>query len=271
MSQIPWMKFFPNDWLSSPSVAVMSAEQEGAYLRLLCFCWADRDCSIPNDPKILAVLSKLGDRWETFGTDVQRMFIQHPEFSERLTNARILEERKRVNAKKFKCSKAGVKSGESRRSISNGRSTDVSDFVERNRTISDIRYQISSSSDLKKDPPPPLCAETIEDARSALAESNLQIPEIFRNLELYRVDKKLCSRFDECLKTWSSAYPGISISDEIRKAHAWEMSNPKNRKTQRSRFLNSWFARAQQNASRNGKGNSNHEHFPKVKKFYEES
>lgn len=73
------------------------------------------------------------------------------------------------------------------------------------------------------------------------------IPTELAGLPLYEADKKLCSKLPELLPTWKIAYPGIDILAEIRKAHAWEMGNPENRKVNRSRFLTNWLNRAQDN------------------------
>lgn len=57
--------------------------------------------------------------------------------------------------------------------------------------------------------------------------------------------QKLWRDFEELLAGWRKAYPGVDIPREIRKAHAWELSNPEKRKVNRVRFLNSWLARQQ--------------------------
>lgn len=46
---------------------------------------------------------------------------------------------------------------------------------------------------------------------------------------------------------WRDAYPGIDVLQEIKRAKAWLVANPKKAKTSRgmSRFLNSWMDRAQ--------------------------
>lgn len=36
---LPYFKFFPRDWLTSPTVMLMSLEEEAAYLRMLCLQW----------------------------------------------------------------------------------------------------------------------------------------------------------------------------------------------------------------------------------------
>lgn len=52
------------------------------------------------------------------------------------------------------------------------------------------------------------------------------------------------------LKVWKEAYPAIDVEAEIKKAAAWLMANPKNKKSQYARFLNNWFSRAQDKAPR---------------------
>ena len=64
---------------------------------------------------------------------------------------------------------------------------------------------------------------------------------------------KLCFDLPQILPTWKQAFPGVDVLAEVRKAHAWEVTNPTRRKTPRGRlkFLNSWMDRAQ-NGGRHG-------------------
>jgi len=43
----PAFQFYAADWLADEAVSVMSLEEEGAYIRALCYCW--REGSIPAD------------------------------------------------------------------------------------------------------------------------------------------------------------------------------------------------------------------------------
>lgn len=52
------------------------------------------------------------------------------------------------------------------------------------------------------------------------------------------------------VEVWRKAYPAIDVEDEVRKAAAWLVSNPKNRKKALGRFLNGWLSRAQDKAPR---------------------
>jgi len=65
-----------------------------------------------------------------------------------------------------------------------------------------------------------------------------------RNLQLYAVDAKLCARWPELIRTWEGTYLGMDVIAEVKKAHAWEVANPKKRKKDRAAFLGSWLSRA---------------------------
>lgn len=111
----PAFQFYPGDWLSSPHVTLMTPEQEGAYIRLLCYAWADPDCSIPDDDEILAKLSRLGEGWFKGGSSVVRKcFEPHPEIAGKLVNLRLLKERKKQEIWREKSRSGGIKSAESR-------------------------------------------------------------------------------------------------------------------------------------------------------------
>src|ERR1700730_13618180 len=90
----PAFQFYPAEWLSSAKVTLMTPAEEGAYIRLLCHCWGDPDCSIPDDDDELAVLSRLGEQWlKGSSTKLRRCFESHPDIPGRLINTRLLKER----------------------------------------------------------------------------------------------------------------------------------------------------------------------------------
>lgn len=80
-----WFPFFPDDWRSSISVSMMSAEERGVYIHLLGYCWTE-GCSLPSDWSVLARLASVTE----VSDRVRDMFIPHPEIKGRLTNARLL-------------------------------------------------------------------------------------------------------------------------------------------------------------------------------------
>lgn len=115
MKKSPAFQFYPNDWLSSPSVAMMSPEYEGAYIRLLCYCWASGDCSIEDNDELLSRLSRLFQGWFNGGsTVVRKCFIPHPQKDGFLTNKRLLDEMHKQTAWRAKSSNGGKKSVQKR-------------------------------------------------------------------------------------------------------------------------------------------------------------
>jgi len=101
--------------------------------------------------------------------------------------------------------------------------------------------------------------QTTTMARSdAGASSSHEIPDDLKDLELYEVDKKLCAAWPAFRKAQELACPGVDIVAATRRAHAWEIANPKKRKKLRTRFLSSWFAREQDKPGRSqGEGYDN--------------
>ena len=92
MTKSPAFQFYPGDWLSSLRVSLMTLEEEGAYIRLLCYCWKHGD--LPASPEELARLigkgatpelaSKLLDMFESKGGSRR---LSHLSVSSRRTSA----------------------------------------------------------------------------------------------------------------------------------------------------------------------------------------
>ncbi len=74
------------------------------------------------------------------------------------------------------------------------------------------------------------------------------VPEVV-GLELYQDDPSLRRHLPDLLPAWKAAYPAVDVKREIAAAHAWEVANVDRRKTSRgrSRFLNRWLERCQNN------------------------
>lgn len=109
----PAFQFYANDWLSSSKVALMTPEQRGAYIQLLCHDWSSD--GIPDDEDALSRLSGMGEGWFKGGSRVVReCFNQHPTKDGFLTNKRLEEEREKQLKWRKKSSEGGRKSAESR-------------------------------------------------------------------------------------------------------------------------------------------------------------
>jgi uncharacterized protein YdaU (DUF1376 family) len=107
----PSFQFYPDAWLSSTDVQLMSPAEEGAYFRLLCHAWMSEDCGLPVDDEALSVLSRLGAKWAKSGPRILKKFDR---IGDRLFNPRLVEERQKQIEWRGKSSDGGKKSAASR-------------------------------------------------------------------------------------------------------------------------------------------------------------
>ena len=124
----PAFQFYPDAWLSSTDITLMTPAEEGAYWRLLCHEWLQPDCGLPDNDQELAVLSRLDDQWEHgSGAKIRRKFRAQ---NGRLYNDRLFEERKKQEEWAKKSAKGGRKSAAAKKiGGSKGGSSLVADGV----------------------------------------------------------------------------------------------------------------------------------------------
>ena len=113
MAKSPAFQFYVKDWLASTKVRLMTPEQRGGYADLLCHAWNEDDCSLPNDDRKLGVLSGLFDKWDDETSDAIKPCFDLQ--GSRLVHLRLLEEKKKQDDWREKCSEAGKKSAELRK------------------------------------------------------------------------------------------------------------------------------------------------------------
>lgn len=100
----PAFQFYPDSWLSSADVSLMTPSEEGAYIRLLCHSWLQDDCGLPDDDDCLAVLSRLGRKWTKSAPKIRAKFQAE---GGRLYNLRLVQERLKQRERRLKASEAG--------------------------------------------------------------------------------------------------------------------------------------------------------------------
>lgn len=66
--------FYIDDWTSSHRVEEMDQLEELAYFRLLIYAAKQPDCGIPDNPKLLAKLSRLNGQWDQVTSDESYRF-----------------------------------------------------------------------------------------------------------------------------------------------------------------------------------------------------
>lgn len=107
----PAFQFYPADYLADGKVQMLTLEQEGAYIRLLCFYW--REGTLPSDPVLLRRL--IGkDCSEDTARVVAKCFTLHPNDPSRVVHFRLEEEREKQAEWSLKSSEGGKKSAQIR-------------------------------------------------------------------------------------------------------------------------------------------------------------
>jgi uncharacterized protein YdaU (DUF1376 family) len=108
----PAFQFYVKDWLSSESVVVMTAEQRGWYIQLLCHAWnSDPIATLPADDRKLKALAGAGDSW---ATDKQAVLDCFEVDGDRLVNRRLAEQFQQLEEFRNSKSEAGRKGNEAR-------------------------------------------------------------------------------------------------------------------------------------------------------------
>ena len=108
----PAFQFYPDSWLSSMDITLMTSAEEGAYIRLLCHAWLSPDCGLPADSRALQTLSRLGSAWSKSEATIRAKFRQE---DGRIYNDRLLAERSKQEVWREKSSAGGKRSGATRR------------------------------------------------------------------------------------------------------------------------------------------------------------
>jgi uncharacterized protein YdaU (DUF1376 family) len=239
MTHPPAFQLYTDDWLGSTKIALMSPAEEGAYVHLLCHCWNDPSCSIPNEDAKLAVLSRLGEQWFNGASITLRAcFTPHPRHPERLCNARLLAEF--TSLQKFRRDKqragkiGGMKSGVSRRQMK-----------EKEPEIDTKHTSVSASSktQAKRTSSSSSSSSILREEKKAVSTSLNTASSVQANGQKTRRKRLTDDDFLTELKQ-NAAYSGIDIERELGKLQAWLLS-PKGRGKQltHNRFL-SWLNNA---------------------------
>lgn len=233
----PAFQFYPADWLGSQRVSLMSLEEEGAYIRLLSYCW--QHGSVPADPDAAARLIGKGAS-PVLASKVLTMFQPPLEngspFGAVLVHERLQAEKEKQVAWKTKSSEGGKKSAEKRKKQQDSEKSaqpplqgSLENGINQKATLCLQSMFINSSSSNEE-----LQAVSNDTATPA-------------NAEAASVEDKPVSKVKESdevfLAELSRHYPTTDVEQELRNMDAWLFNNPKRKKTRR--FIVGWLNRCQ--------------------------
>jgi len=223
MNKPPAFQLYASDF--DMDTATWNNEEVGIYLRLLLYQWVNG--GIPNDLEKMSRIvrcsaKKFIGKWE----NVSPKFVQNG--GGFLVNKRMEEVRKEQEEWRNKQIESGrlggLRTQEKKRLEP---SEPSSDPTPKPSSENQALQSSSSSSSLKNKKNITTIAEYDELAKSSIASS-------------------LKQNFD----MWLRAFPAIDLETESTRALTWLLANPKNKKTNFTRFLRNWMSRAQEKAPR---------------------
>ena len=144
----PAFQFYPADYASSQRVRLMTLEEEGAYINLLCSCWLHG--SIPSDPAMAARLVGKGCS-ATLATTVLTMFTPSSQAG-RMVHDRLERERLKQSDWREKSASGGRKSAELRKGGATTLQPPLPNGTNQKATLQSSSMSSSSSSSTSSAP-----------------------------------------------------------------------------------------------------------------------
>jgi uncharacterized protein YdaU (DUF1376 family) len=140
----PAFQFYPADYASSQRVRLLTLEEEGAYINLLCSCWLHG--SIPADPAMAARLVGKGCS-ATLASTVLTMFTPSSQAG-RMVHDRLERERLKQSDWREKSASGGRKSAELRKGASTTLQPPLPNGTNQKVTLQSMSMSSSSSTSL---------------------------------------------------------------------------------------------------------------------------
>jgi uncharacterized protein YdaU (DUF1376 family) len=280
----PAFQFYPQDWLADINVQMMTAEEESAYIRLICYCWLQG--AIPADEQKLALLIKGGST--TVAATVSAYFEPHPTNKDLLIHPRLEYEREKQRDWSDKSSFAGKKSHTARLARREKKAQNPQKLNKLNggcnlvatkpqpnlNQTSDVgcnlvatkpQPNLNQTSDVgcnlvATKPQPNLNSSSSSSSSSSnknkdsCAEVNsaptIPTPKVAGSLPL--IDGTDYEITIPDMEQWQEFYPAIDVKQQLMSMKSWLLANPKNKKTRSgiTRFIDRWLRDEQNRAPR---------------------
>lgn len=151
-TKAPAFQFYPADYLINDKIAVLTLEEQGAYIRAVCYCW--KYGSVPADIKTLSRLIGCGCS-EEVARAVSTVFKVSSTDPTKLINLDLEKRRQEQKNWRKKCSDGGKRSAEARKKLAlsqgserKGTSTTLALPLQVNGQVNSNSSSSSSSSDL---------------------------------------------------------------------------------------------------------------------------
>jgi uncharacterized protein YdaU (DUF1376 family) len=206
MNKPPAFMLYADDWLGSKQIALMTPEQEGAYIHLLCHEWNDDECALPTSDADLAVLSRLGRKWNK---NKERILACFYEEGGKLYNAKLLGIWQDLMAQRKRCSEGGKKAQRQRKGSSKVAATTLQAPTQGG---TNIPTPSTSSSTIPR--------ESNDSLSRARGQSGVT-PEFLENHPEYEdimASEELCSLDPMHYKRLKANYPSVDAKQAVAQA-----------------------------------------------------
>ena len=214
MPKIPYFPFYPDDWISSPKVMLMTMEQRGIYITLLSYAWNFPDGVLPDNMSLLQRFCH-GAKAKNIAHVLDTCFERRADVG--WTNPRMLHERSKVVTKRENISQAS-KIRESQKK----QYTIVADFLH-DREDNQIQIQNQKQNHIKEESKDMVAKTkkqflppTIEDVKKYCSlRGNKVSPETFVDFyesKGWMVGKNKMKDWKAAVRTWEKNRDGKSQS-----------------------------------------------------------
>ena len=235
-----WMPVYTGDILAS--CADLSPAQFGGYMRMLLYAWSSG--GLPNDQEACCRIA--GGLSPADWSVVRKRLVVLDEGTsdERLSQARLELERAK-QAGKHAAKVEAIAKARAAKTVLNHDNKDDNNTVVNHDDNPVIRRESEPESEPESE-----CIRN--ESPSEILRATPQ-----KRRRTYRIawtaDAGFTGVTDEDIARWKAAYPGVNLTQETAKAHAWVVANPaKGGKRNWAAFLNRWFGRVQDKGGSSG-------------------
>lgn len=243
----PAFQFYPKDFLSDENVVLMTNQELGCYMKLLCYCW--KEGSIPLDiQKIAKLCNEDGAAMALLWSAIKNCFSVCKENPERLVNLRLLKEReKQIEHHKIKSlsGKKGAKAKWNNKLETKKKDNPCHDSANGKAMAAPEGLPLAKNGSSSSSSPSDNKDRDTNVSLSCSEQIFLLIP-LCDNSEFAVTEKHVSD--------WQALYPGVDVAQEVRNYKGWAISKPTKRKTRRGILtsINSWLIDKQDKCTRKG-------------------
>ncbi len=228
-------------------MAIMTNEQFGAYVMLLCRAWNEPDCGLPADDDILAAWSRAGSRWNEIKARVLACWHQE---DGRLYNERLCacyQDAQEYRQKQAERGRLGMKNrwaGHVKTEPKTSNNAAITPLYHSHNSESESESESYLELEHKKKIARSCAKRTPREPPVPHPDSIVLIPLCHTKPDGTKHQHGVTQAdVDE----WQALFPAVDVRQTLNEIRAWGLANPKKCKTHTGvkKFIVSWLNREQ--------------------------